>query len=165
MLPQNNAQLALELTKENRPGSVRSFVLIISKNGATVPFVPLPSAKDCPLSDRYTECCLWRGNGRISVRCRPLLPMIMVLGIRLWTLACNNLIRSRGISVEVLKLTRNIRVKEHITSDRAFIDFQLRVSKSTQLVVHSRNQINYIRIPGDILFTPVDPPTNDELDK
>ncbi|KAF9322321.1 hypothetical protein BGZ91_004372, partial [Linnemannia elongata] len=78
----------------------------------------------------------------------------------LWTLACNNLIRSRGISVEVLKLTRNIRVKEHNASDRAFIDFQLRVSKSTELVVHSRKHIDYIKIPGDILSTPVDPPTN-----
>lgn len=67
--------LLTTISIENRPGSIRSLMLIISKNGATVPFVPLPSRPrwrmkefEGPLSSEWTGIQRFFSSFFFSVR-------------------------------------------------------------------------------------------------
>jgi len=58
-----------------------------------------------------------------------------------------------------------MRVKGNNTDDRALIDFLLRVGEGTEPAMRAEEYEGYVRIPDDILFTPLGEPINDSHEK
>ena len=58
-----------------------------------------------------------------------------------------------------------MRVMEKNADDRAFVDFLLRIGEGKEPTVQTKDYSSYIRIPDDILFTPVGPSINNSHER